>query len=573
MSPTSTPPGAADAGRPQAGATPPPQAPPAPPPPQAPAAPPQASAATPPPTGTGFFGWLRTLGVPRLPGWIGGVAAGIAARLNIDPIIVRGVLVVFALFGAPAFLLYGAAWLLLPDTSGRIHLERLFAGVWDRALVGIAAFLLVGLFPLAFGAPSFAGGLWEAAGGGFWGMPWFNPFGFNPLPIIWALVLVGGAVALIVWLANRSRTTERETPPEVAFARYEAAAQTRAAGTAAPGAGAPGAGAPGAGAPVWDASGADASGATAAAATATAATASPTSPIPPSAPSPPTAPANGAASGDYDEWRQRHEAWRVEHDAWKRSQTEANRAARAQLAAQNAARAAEFQAQAEQERQQRRATRPRTSFAFVIAALGAAMLAGAVASLIALSTEAADVAVAIGLAAATVITALSMVVAGALRRRSGFLAFVTIVLFVCTLGAAAIPGTPRFVIGSTFDAVSSSTYVVPAGSVQLVVDDRLDGAAPVETEVLQGAGSVAIDLTDGARADIRVECGSCFIAWDRVDAGGERTTVEGAQLTGGQSEWSWTRAVGAGLTEGETDAVITIRAGASDVRITEYTED
>jgi phage shock protein PspC (stress-responsive transcriptional regulator) len=507
--------------------------------------------------------------MPRVPGWIGGVAAGIAARLGIDPVIVRGVLLVFALFGAPAFLLYGAAWLLLPDTSGRIHLERLFAGVWDRALVGIALFLLVGLFPLAFGAPSIAGGLWDAAGGGFWGTPWFNPFGFNPLPIIWALVLVGGIVALIVWLANRSGKTERETPPDVAFARYEAAARAGAA-DAAGAAGAQGAaGARGAaGAPAAGATGPDAATGSPAAG---APGATHTVPAPPAAPAGPGA---GAAGDEYADWRRRHEAWRVEHEAWRRSQTEANRTARQQVAAQNAARAAEFQAQAERERELRRATRPRTSFAYVVAALGAGMLGGAVASLIALSTDAADVAVAIGLAAATVITALSMVVAGALRRRSGFLAFVTVTLLLATLLTAALPGGPRFVLGSTAAPVGAATYLVPAGSVQLTLDDRLASAdRPVRTEVLQGAGSVTIDLFDGARADIRVECGSCYIAWDRVTADGDRTTIEGAQLTGGQSEWSWARTVGAGLTADETDAVITIRAGASDVRITEYTEN
>jgi phage shock protein PspC (stress-responsive transcriptional regulator) len=523
--------------------------------------------------------------VPRVPGWIGGVAAGIGARLGIDPVIVRGVLLVFALFGAPAFLLYGAAWLLLPDTSGRIHLERLFAGVWDRALVGIALFLLVGLFPLAFGAPSIAGGLWDAAGGGFWGTPWFNPFGFNPLPIIWALVLVGGIVALVVWLANRSRTTERETPPDVAFARYEAAANAgeadasggagapRAAGTAgaADASGPAGASVPGgASAPERAAGGA----AMAAAAAGTAASA----PFPPAAPTPPVAApgaATGSESGDeYAEWRRQHGAWRVEHEAWKRSQTEANRAARAQLAAQNAARAAEFQAQAERERDLRRATRPRTSFAYVVAALGAAMLGGAVASLIALSTEASDVAVPIGLAAATVVTALSMVVAGALRRRSGFLAFVTIVLLIATLVAGAFSGGPRFVIGDSADRVSASTYLVPAGSVQLSVDDQLNTAArPVETTVLQGAGRVGVDVHDGARAEIRVECGSCFVSWERIDRDGNATTVEGVQLSGDRNAWSWNDTVGDGLTSGETDAVITIRAGATDVRITEYIDE
>lgn len=511
-------------------------------------APPEPQA--PPPSGSGFFGWLRSLGIPRLPGWIGGVAAGIAARLNIDPIIVRGVLVVFALFGAPAFLLYGAAWLLLPDASGRIHLERLFAGVWDRALVGVALFLLVGLYPLAFGGPSIFGGVWSSIDGGPWGVPWFNPLGFNVFPFIWGLLFIGAVVGLIAWLVSRSNRSERETPPDVAFARYEAAAQAGGAASAAATARADGSAVP---------------------ATPPPPTATP--PAAPAAPPAPAAPATGTASDEYAEWRQRHEAWRTEHDAWRRSQAEATRAAKAQLAAENAARAAAYQAQADQERAARRASRPRTSFAYIVAALGASMLGGAVASLIALSAGAADVAVAIGLAAATLVTALSMILAGALRRRSGFLAFVTVVLLLFTLGAAATPGAPRFVLGSTAAPVSAASYVVPAGSVQLSLDDRVASAdRPVPTEVLQGAGSVTLDLFDGVRAEVRVECGSCFVAWDRVGADGDVTTVEGVQLTGGQAEWSWADTVGAGLTPGETDAVVTIRAGASDVRITEHHE-
>ncbi|CAN5229805.1 hypothetical protein BH09ACT5_BH09ACT5_21120 [soil metagenome] len=68
-----------------------------PPPAPPPAAPRQAEAR--------FFGWMRGLGVRREPGWIGGVCAGIAARLGIDPLIVRGIAVVVAVLGGPAFLL------------------------------------------------------------------------------------------------------------------------------------------------------------------------------------------------------------------------------------------------------------------------------------------------------------------------------------------------------------------------------------------------------------------------------------------------------------------------------------
>ena len=71
-----------------------------------------------------FFTWLRSLGVVRADGWIGGVCGGIALRTGLDPLIVRGIAVVIAILGGPALFFYAAAWLLLPDTHGEIHLER-----------------------------------------------------------------------------------------------------------------------------------------------------------------------------------------------------------------------------------------------------------------------------------------------------------------------------------------------------------------------------------------------------------------------------------------------------------------
>ncbi len=102
-------------------------------------------------TGPGFFAWLRRLGVPRRAGWLGGVCAGVGARLGIDPIIVRGIVVVAAVLGAPLVLVYAVAWLLLPDTEGDIHLDRLLRGIVDPAIVGIAVMGFIGLLPMAQG--------------------------------------------------------------------------------------------------------------------------------------------------------------------------------------------------------------------------------------------------------------------------------------------------------------------------------------------------------------------------------------------------------------------------------------
>lgn len=49
---------------------------------------------------------------------IAGVAGGIARHLDIDPVVVRIALVVLVFFGGGGILLYGAAWLLVPDDRG-----------------------------------------------------------------------------------------------------------------------------------------------------------------------------------------------------------------------------------------------------------------------------------------------------------------------------------------------------------------------------------------------------------------------------------------------------------------------
>lgn len=94
-----------------------------------------------------FFDSFRRIGVARTPDrWIGGVAAGLAHRLGVDPLIVRGAFVVLTLFGGLPLLLYGLAWALLPEsTDGRIHLQEAIRGRFDAALAGAAGFAVLGV--------------------------------------------------------------------------------------------------------------------------------------------------------------------------------------------------------------------------------------------------------------------------------------------------------------------------------------------------------------------------------------------------------------------------------------------
>lgn len=138
-----------------------------------------------------FFAWIRRIDIRREPGWIGGVCAGIAARLGIDPIIVRGIAVVLAVLGAPALLLYAAAWLLLPDAHDTIHLEDVTRGTVEPVIAAIGAVVVLGILPASQG-------FWF----GFWGLPeWPATVG----RVIWTVGLLALMVWFVIWVVGRTR--------------------------------------------------------------------------------------------------------------------------------------------------------------------------------------------------------------------------------------------------------------------------------------------------------------------------------------------------------------------------------
>jgi phage shock protein PspC (stress-responsive transcriptional regulator) len=160
----------------------------------------EAMTTTPPPTpprsGTdNFFDAIRRTGLVRSDDrWVGGVSSGLALRLGIDPLIVRGLFGVATLLGGVGLILYGLAWLLLPEQSdGRIHIQQLLRGDFDAAVVGGFLLLLMGFaFP----------GWWFV----FPGRPnqwWGGLFG---------LALVAVVIALIISAAARDRQRAPGTP-------------------------------------------------------------------------------------------------------------------------------------------------------------------------------------------------------------------------------------------------------------------------------------------------------------------------------------------------------------------------
>ena len=157
--------------------------------PPPPPPPPPYYGATPPAAGSQpqtFFDWIRSQGVYRgRERWVGGVASGIAQRLGVDPLIVRGILIVLAVFAGVGVLLYGVAWALLPEPDGRIHVQEAAAGRWSSGMTGALVTTIIG-FP--------------SLGTGVWG---WDRYGFGAF--LWTVFWVGGAIYLIYYLTQRNK--------------------------------------------------------------------------------------------------------------------------------------------------------------------------------------------------------------------------------------------------------------------------------------------------------------------------------------------------------------------------------
>jgi len=113
------------------------------------------------------------------------VCSGIAHRLNVDPIIIRGVFIVLTLLAGIGVLLYGLAWAFLPEPDGRIHVQEAGAGRWSSGMTGSLIATVLGLTGL---------------GGGFWG---WSHNGLSGL--LWTVFWVGGAIYLVYYLSQRNK--------------------------------------------------------------------------------------------------------------------------------------------------------------------------------------------------------------------------------------------------------------------------------------------------------------------------------------------------------------------------------
>lgn len=112
----------------------------------------------------GFYSWIDSLRTVRSADrWIGGVVAGASDRLGLDHALGRALFVVLTLLTSGlTVLLYGAAWMFLPEPDGRIHAREAARGRWSSGTTGALIVAVLGLGNL-FSVPGQIG-----RGEGFW---------------------------------------------------------------------------------------------------------------------------------------------------------------------------------------------------------------------------------------------------------------------------------------------------------------------------------------------------------------------------------------------------------------------
>jgi len=433
-----------------------------------------------------FFTWLRGLGVVRQEGWLGGVCGGLAARIGVDPLIVRGIALVLAVVGAPVAFVYAIAWFLLPDTAGTIHARELGHGRVTRAFPGIVAGFLLSFLPLTQG-------FW-AAGALYWNDP---GWGGAIARVLVTLVLLGGVVALVVWLAQRA-SGDVTTGPATTDGRPETVPTFPAEAVT------------------------DAGGATAASAATPAA-------APLVEPGEPPAPPADASAEELAAWKASQDAWQQQRAAWA---VEQRRAERERRQAEANARAQEALAASRERARIRRLTRPRANAGIVFLVLGVALVAGAIAAFAAWhSASMRGAEWIVGAAVVVLVLGLGTVAVALGRRRSGALGFFSI-LAVLALAVAIVVPTDRQLLAPGvswgIDVSRDGRYAQLAGTTSIYVadDDRpartidlWQAAGGIEVRVAEGA-SVRIELiTEAARGEFGVlaETGGSVGMWARYE--------------------------------------------------------
>jgi phage shock protein PspC (stress-responsive transcriptional regulator) len=435
-----------------------------------------------------FFDWIRGAGLIRTDdAWLAGVAGGIARRTGLDPLIIRGIILVVAILGGPALFLYAVAWALLPDSQGRIHAERAIHGVFDPAMIAIGVLVVLTFVP-------FMQGIWWQGAPDFWNMPeWLE----STLRSGWVLALVAGLIWLTVVIARR--TPAGSAAPVAPEPRPHADFGTSSATPA-------GSSAFGASPAFSDASAP--AGAQGAAAGATG-----------------SMPGRQTDSTWYSTPEAAHAASGMGQEApsaWNAAQASGQAERDAQRRARDAARAE--QRREHEERYRRR----QPGAAFVSIALGLALLAGVFLAIALGYTTFSDTAVLVGVGTALGVIALATIIAGIRGKESGALGFFAVVAILVLLFVGIFPrGTAVSVVGNTTwevtDAApgSATGFSMGAGSPTLDLSALDDRGADVGglVELWLGAGTIDLILPEDVPVILEVAGGVAGLSY--TDADGE----------------------------------------------------
>lgn len=485
-----------------------------------------------------FFAWVAGLGVVRSDGWIGGIGAGIAARLRIDPLIVRGVLVVATVCGLPLILVYALAWALLPDVAGRIHLRELIRGHFEPAHLGILAGVVVGV--MATATPSFFDLIRVIIGG-----PHYADYGFgrsSPLAVLGFVLGAALILTLLVFIARAARRTPSSVAAQLSVP-FDISGDAEAT----------------------DGRGEDAGSGFAS----------------PLANSEPPRPPMPASADSLDEWRAQHAAWKEQNQAWRRQQHDADRSARDRARAERQTAAAAFAAEAADRRRIRKASNPRAGFAFVVTAFGLALITAA--GLRLASPEPNTTTTALAMLSAALVLAFSMIIAGVARRRSGFLAFATVGALLAGLITAGAANLGDVRLGNAWASnITQSTVIQPFGTLDVTALPPQGAAESHPISIRKGSGYTQIWVSEGVQLKLTATVGTAAVRWQKwvVDEnGGSSHLVEG-DFSGtvrddGRSVYRETvlatdTAIEAGTPTAVTSVPITIDQDAGEIVVVSY---
>lgn len=475
-----------------------------------------ATGGTPPPplSGNRFFAWIRGIDIRREPGWIGGVCSGIAARLGIDPLIVRGIAVVIAVLGGPAILLYAIAWLLLPDASDKIHLEEVFRGRLESPIAAIGALIVLSLLPVTEG-------FWYA-GAGFWGEP---HWGASAGRAIWTVLLLGALVWFVVWLARRGSApvAAATTRPRDASAFADATTTPTARFTTTPSA-------------------------------ATPTTAYPTASFA-------AAPAN-ATEPELAAWRAQQAQVRAEQDAF-RNQQASDKAAANRAAAEEAQR--QRAAQREIYRAENARTRSHPLFSLIV--IGLSIVAGGLVTVSVANGDVTATSVVVGLAAMLTVLAFGIIINGIRGKRSGGAAGVAALVLPTLIIAStlstveiAVADTPRI----TYAPTESQDYTLDGGRVELdLTKVVLEEPGEYYNDVISlniGVGDVTVIIPDDAHVVVNATVGAGSISTE-----GSHDSTRIGPMQGLSTEY----APGNKTPTGTPQMAVSVQMGAGNITVIE----